>query len=62
VEERERIGKLHDMLFAAESLAEEDDRVLDEAMPRIVAIVHDALRLIDLEYFGDTLDGARHDR
>ena len=47
--EEHRIAQLHGMLSTARTLAEENDPVLEEAMPRIVAILHDALRLVDLD-------------
>ena len=41
---------LRQMLDSARILAQEDDPVLDDAMPRVAAILHDALRLVDVEY------------
>lgn len=50
-----RIASLTTMLESAKQLAGEDDPVLDKAMPRIAAILHDTLRLVDLEYDGRVL-------
>lgn len=47
---QERIERLRGLLAEAKELAAEPDPVLDEAMPRVVAIVHDALRILDLDY------------
>lgn len=47
---QERVDRLRALLNDAKVLAAEPDPVLDEAMPRVVAIAHDALRLIDLDY------------
>jgi hypothetical protein len=51
-----RLQTLHTMLDLAISLAHEEDPVLDEAAPRLVAILHDTLRLVDVEYFGDVIE------
>ncbi|MEW6475703.1 MAG: hypothetical protein AB1679_25900 [Actinomycetota bacterium] len=48
--EEERLETLHQMLAAGRRLAAEDDPVLDDSMPRVVAILHDVLRLMDLDY------------
>jgi hypothetical protein len=56
--ERERIERLQEMLAAAKALAGEEDPVLDEVMPRVVAILHDALRLIDPDHMEDSLSRA----
>lgn len=56
--EERRIELLHEMLSTARALAAEDDPVLDEVMPRVVAILHDALRLVDLDYLGTSFPGS----
>ena len=48
--EQERLRALRNMLETARVLAVEDDPVLDPAMHRVVAILHDALRLLDTDY------------
>lgn len=53
-----RTERLHQLLADAKALGEEDDPVLDKAMPRVVAIVHDALRLLDLDYVDDIVNYA----
>lgn len=55
--EERRIELLHEMLSSARTLAVEDDPVLDEVMPRVVALVHDALRLVDLDYLETSVPG-----
>jgi hypothetical protein len=58
VTEQQRIDAVQGMLTTAKALAAEDDPVLDEAMPRVVAILHDAVRLIDPDHMDDSLSRA----
>jgi hypothetical protein len=58
VTEQQRIDAVHGMLARAKALAAVEDPVLDEVMPRVVAILHDAVRLIDPDYMDDSLSRA----
>jgi hypothetical protein len=58
VTEQQRIDAVHGMLATAKALAAEDDPLLDEVMPRVVAILHDAIRLLDPDYMDDSLSRA----
>ena len=50
MDEQAGISRLYEMRGIAESMTRDGDPVLQEAIPRIVAILTDALRLVDLDY------------
>ncbi|MDP1819130.1 MAG: hypothetical protein Q8K58_04470 [Acidimicrobiales bacterium] len=50
MDRQQEIELLHRLLDDAKQLARSSDPVLTLAMPRISAIAHDALRLVDLDY------------